>query len=215
MGEIEEILQVIGSNWNKHGITSLSIGFSGFTILGVPKNTKRNQNGLVINRGLTSKSEESDPSKQFIICTFKAFVKTTSPLEELIKMWPAIKYPLKGIVVAELKTDQQLQFQSSISFINHRQKRVKNQCFYLESSFAMVASETGFVVNAVIGGQLVDEIDGLFASHTFLGCACKCHFFAVFFTRRMKISSSLWRLQWKKWALFRRMGKRSKGYIDE
>lgn len=58
----------------------------------------------------------------------------------------------------------------------------------------MVASETGFVVDAVIGSQLVDEIDGLFASHTFLGCACKCHSFGVVFTRRIKISSSLWRL---------------------
>ena len=39
----------------------------------------------------------------------------------------------------------------------------------------MVASETGFVVDAVVGGQLVDKINGFFASHTFLGCACKCH----------------------------------------
>lgn len=109
--------------------------------------------------------------------TFKAFVKTTSPLKELIKVWPAIKHSLKGIVVAEL-----------------------------ESSFAMVASETGFVVDAVISGQLFDEIDGFFTSHTFLSCACKCHGFGMFFTRRMKISSSLWRLQWNKWALFRRMG---------
>lgn len=59
MGEVEEILR----NRRKQEITSLSIGFSGFTILGVPKNTKRHRNGLVIDRDSTSKSEESDPFK--------------------------------------------------------------------------------------------------------------------------------------------------------
>lgn len=37
--------------------------------------------------------------------TFKAFVKAASSFEQLIKVWPAIEYSLKGIVIAELQTD--------------------------------------------------------------------------------------------------------------
>jgi len=39
----------------------------------------------------------------FFIFTLKAFVKTSSSFEELIKMWPAVEYPFKGIVVAKLQ----------------------------------------------------------------------------------------------------------------
>lgn len=37
--------------------------------------------------------------------TFKAFVKAASSFEELIEVWPAIEYSLKGIVIAELQMD--------------------------------------------------------------------------------------------------------------
>lgn len=35
--------------------------------------------------------------------TFETFVKTASSFKELIKVWPAVEYSLKGIVVAELQ----------------------------------------------------------------------------------------------------------------
>lgn len=41
--------------------------------------------------------------RRFSDLTFKALVKTASSFEELIKVWPAVEYPLKGIVVAELQ----------------------------------------------------------------------------------------------------------------
>lgn len=85
-------------------------------------------------------------------CAFKALVKTASSFEELIKVWPAVEYPLKGIVVAEL-----------------------------EGAFAVVATETGFVVNPIISSQLVNKIDSFVTGHALLGCPCKCHV-CVFFS---------------------------------
>jgi hypothetical protein len=45
------------------------------------------------------------PKRFSLYFTLKAFVKTASSFEQLIKMWPAVENPLKGIVVAKLQIE--------------------------------------------------------------------------------------------------------------
>ena len=45
----------------------------------------------------------------------------------------------------------------------------------LESPLAVVASKAGFVVDPVIGSELIDEIDSLLAGAAFLCCSSKSH----------------------------------------
>lgn len=47
--------------------------------------------------------------------------------------------------------------------------------FHLEGAFAVVAPEAGLVVNAVVGGQLVDQVHRLLARHALLGRPCESH----------------------------------------
>ena len=55
--------------------------------------------------------------------TFEALVEATSPLEELVEMWHAIEDTLERVEVSEL-----------------------------EGAFAVMATEAGLVINAVVGG---------------------------------------------------------------
>lgn len=48
---------------------------------------------------------------------------------------------------------------------------------YLKGTFTMVASEAGPVINSVIGGEAINQIDGLIAGSAFRGCSCKGHDF--------------------------------------
>jgi hypothetical protein len=45
------------------------------------------------------------PKRFSLSFTLKAFVKTASSFEQLIKMWPAVENPFKGIVVAKLQIE--------------------------------------------------------------------------------------------------------------
>lgn len=72
-------------------------------------------------------------------CSFKTLLQAASSLEELIKVRPAIQDPLKGIEVAEL-----------------------------EGSFAMVAPEASFVIDPIIGRQLVNKVHSFVTGHAFL-----------------------------------------------
>lgn len=60
-------------------------------------------------------------------------------------MWPAIQHPFKGVVVAKL-----------------------------ECAVAVVATEAGFVVDLVVGGELVNKVDGLIAGLAFGVGTCNC-----------------------------------------
>lgn len=85
-------------------------------------------------------------------CTIKAFVKAAGSLEELIEMWSAIQHPFEGVEVAKL-----------------------------EGAIAMVATETSFVVDLVIGCELIYKIDGLITRLAFGICACNCSHFLIKF----------------------------------
>lgn len=78
--------------------------------------------------------------------TFKAFLKAASSLENLIEVWPAVENSFKGIVVRKL-----------------------------EGALAVVTPEAGLVVNAVVGGQLVDQVHRLVARHALLGRPRESH----------------------------------------
>lgn len=60
-------------------------------------------------------------------------------------------------------------------YIELKTRVVIEASIYLEGSFAVVASEAGFMVNTVISSELVNKIHSLVTGHAFLGCSCKCH----------------------------------------
>lgn len=66
--------------------------------------------------------------------SLEALVQAPGPLEELVEVRPAVEHSVEGVVVGEL-----------------------------ECALAVVAAEAGLVVDAVVGGELVDEVHRLVA----------------------------------------------------
>lgn len=82
--------------------------FSGLAIFGVPNKPKGSKDKWPIWK--------IELVRLWIIgfwsfVTFEAFVKTTSSFEQLVEVWPAVKNPLKRVIVAKL----QLKVQYSVS----------------------------------------------------------------------------------------------------
>lgn len=78
--------------------------------------------------------------------SIETLVETTSSLEELIEVRPAVENPLKGIVVTEL-----------------------------EGTSAVMATEASLVINAIISSELIHQIHSLVTGFAFLCGTSKCH----------------------------------------
>ena len=114
--------------------------------------------------------------------TFEALVQTPGPLEQLVEVRPAVEHSLEGVVVGKLRQrTSSLRQNKSIpvnfhrritTFISlansalHTDRSINwsmQVCGYLEGALAVVAAEAGLVVDAVVGGELVDEVHRLVA----------------------------------------------------
>lgn len=109
--------------------------------------------------------------------TFEALVQTPGPLEQLVEVRPAVEHSLEGVVVGKLQqrtsSDKSMlvNFHRLITSSSHSitqllqidQLKQPSRLWYLEGALAVVAAEAGLVVDAVVGGELVDEVHRLVA----------------------------------------------------
>ena len=105
--------------------------------------------------------------------TFEALVQAPSPLEELVKVRPAVEHSFERVVVRKLHRRNMV---AAVKFSHHalhgfilcggaisyRSSTTDTSTEpYLEGSLAVVAPEAGLVEDPVVGGELVDEIHRL------------------------------------------------------